>query len=750
MKTGWIELAHGWKFLRDEAPDAWQPKFDDSHWETVSVPHCFNAADSFIPEQRFYRGPGWYRLVLPDLPKGRRIELSALGAFSVTHVWLNGEFLGKYMGGYTGFHVDLTAALKKKRNVLALRVTNQHNPDVLPGNIDLDYNLYGGIYREIGLRITDQLHIDNDGIIVTTPEVSKKSGRVFVNIRLRNDRNRREHAKVAVQIRSPKNHAVSENEVEFAVAAGATRLVNVPLDPVKKPSLWSPDEPNLYTLRVKLKDKDGVIDEQSQDFGFRWFYFNADRGFFLNGEQLKLRGMNRHQDYPGIGNALPASFQAYDVELLKQMGVNFVRCSHYPMHPAFLDACDREGILVYAEIASWQYIGGKQFAANAVQMMEEMIARDRHHPSIILWGLLNEGRDRDLFQLLHDTAKRMDSWRPTVYAENHPEDGKELGTVDVPDVVALNYKVPHLDELRALLPDLKLMNSEHSNANTGERFVKEGAGGNDWHDDELWQTDKILHDLDEFAKREWIAGSALWCMHDYGTEYGVSRPIQMSGCIDAWRFPKLATHAIRARWNDTPFTRILGHWTWPGEDGVEKRIGVASNADRVELVLNGTSLGVKTRADATRMGYYTWVVPYAPGTLHAVGNHSSRSNGGAHLDQTIDEVRTAGEPVGIIVETLHKTLPANGTDITLVTATIVDGDGARCPTADTTVTFDVESAASKEDETPALFGLYGEPKVTTYRGRGRIVLRTGRVAGKVRIRAHAEGLESGEAVMKAR
>jgi beta-galactosidase len=224
----------------------------------------------------------------------------------------------------------------------------------------------------------------------------------------------------------------------------------------------------------------------------------------------------------------------------------------------------------------------------------------------------------------------------------------------------------------------------------------------------------------------------------------------MSGCIDAWRFPKLAAHAIRARWNDAPFTRILGHWTWPGQEGSEKRIGVASNADRVELVLNGTSLGVKTRADATRLGYYVWTVPFAPGTLHAVGNHSSRSNGGAHLDQTIDEVRTAGEPVGIIVETLHKTLPANGTDITLVTATIVDSDGARCPTADTTMTFDVESAASKEDEAPTLFGLYGESKVATYRGRGRIVLRTGRVAGKVRVRAHADGLESGDTAMKVR
>jgi beta-galactosidase len=747
MDCNWIELAHGWKFLRDEVPDARLQAFDDSGWETVSIPHCFNSADSFIPEKLFYRGPGWYRVELPELPKKKHVELSALGAFSVTHVWLNGTFLGKFMGGYTGFRVDLTPHLKKKKNVLALRVTNQHNTDVLPGNIHLDYDLYGGIYREIGLNVTDPMRLPENGIIVTTPEVTSELGRLHVNVRVSNDRTRSAKARVIVQVRDPGGAKVSESEEEVQIGPGIDRLVNVGIDPVKNPSLWSPEKPNVYTLTVRLAEGDKVLQKRDVACGFRWFRFDAAKGFFLNDEPMKLNGVNRHQDYPGIGNALPASFQSLDVEMLKEIGVNFVRCSHYPMHPAFLDACDRLGVLVFEEIASWQFIGGQQFAANAVQAMEEMISRDRHHPSIILWGLLNEGRSLGLFTKLNETAQRMDPYRATIYAENHPEGGKEIGAVDVPNVLGLNYKVPHLDELRELLDGLCLMNSEHSNANTAERITWEGVGGTDWHDDQLWQTDKILSDLDEFAAREWMAGSALWCMHDYGTEYEVSRPIQRSGCFDAWRSPKLSAHAIRARWSETALTHILGHWNWDGSEGESKQIGVASNANAVELFLNDTSLGVKTPDEAARKGFYLWDVPYAAGTLRAVGNH------GSNLDQTVDELRTSGDPAKLEVEVLHTELPANGTDITIVTATVVDSNGVWCPQAQINVGFKLSADnASPSGASPsgaALFGLYGKPEIGTWAGRGRIALRTAIEPGSITIKATADGLTDGAVTLEA-
>ena len=721
MAREWILLADGWRFLRDEAPEAWRPSFDDRSWETVGVPHCFNAADTFLPKRGYYRGPGWYRLVLPELPASRRVELEALGSFALTHVWLNGALLGRFMGGFTGFSVDLTPHLRSGRNVLALRVSNQHNPDVLPGKEIPDYNLYGGIYREIGLTITDPLHIVGRGLIASTPAVSEEAACVHLNVRVRNDRRGKAAGRVTAEIVSPDGHIVARGERPYAIAAKGERLVHVPLPPVERPALWSPDDPKRYTVRVGLHDDGGLVDEGAREIGFRWYRFDADKGFFLNGKPLKLRGVNRHQDYPGLGNAIPANLQALDVELIKELGGNFVRCSHYPMHPAFLDACDRLGVLVYEEIASWQYIGGEAFARNAEQMMEEMIARDRHHPSIILWGLLNEGRDVALFRRLNDTAHRMDPWRLTIYAENNPEEGAKLGTTVVPDVLGLNYKVPHLDELRVgELAGMRVMSSEHTNANIGERRREPGQVP-EWVDDEVWQMRRVMQDVVEFEKQGWIAGSTLWCMHDYGTDYGPVWPHHYSGVIDAWRLPKVAALAMRAHWATKPVVHIAGHWTWPGDEGKERPVVVVSNADEVELVLDGRSLGRRSRADG-----FTWQVPYQPGTLAAIG----RFPGGVEVR---DERRTAGEPAALRIEALHGELAANGTDVTLVTVTIVDAQGIRVPTANVHVHVEADGDA-------AFFGLGGRPEVVTHAGWGRIALRAGRTPGDVRVSASAAGL----------
>ncbi len=730
MLRTWIPLADDWKFLRDEAPEAWKRTFDDSSWETVSVPHCFNAEDTFVPKRGYYRGPAWYRIVLPETPVSARVELESLGAFSVTHVWVNGVFAGKFMGGFTGFAVDLTPHLRRsEQNILALRVTNQHNPDVLPGKRIPDYNLYGGLYREVGLRVTDPLHIPDRGVIVMTPKVSKDEGTMHLNVRLKNDRRGKASGHLTAQAIAPNGKAVSQGEQRFIVAGKNERLITVPLPPVKEPELWSPDGPSLYRVRVTVHDEGEVVDEQAVNFGFRWFRFDLDKGFFLNDEPLKLRGVNRHHDYPGIGNALPASFQPYDVQLLKEMGANFVRCSHYPMHPAFLDACDRLGLLVLEEIASWQYIGGVQFTKNAVQMMEEMIARDRHHPSIILWGLLNEGRNRELFEKLNDTAHRHDPWRPTVYADNNPQEGKQLGTVCVPDVLGLNYKVPHLDEMRVLLTGIKLMNTEHTNANTGEHVKPDGTLFSE-DESEIWQIGQVLHDIDEFDKREWLAGSTLWCMHDYGTDYEPVWPLQKSGVFDAWRIPKPTALAMRARWTDEPFIRIAQHWTHPGEEGTVRKVVVLSNVPTVTLFLNKRSLGEKSRH--AHGWWFEWDVPYEPGVLLAIGNSPD--------GEVREEKRTAGKPAAVLLTPLDPELPANGTDITLLNVIIVDEDGERVPTSDALVTFKVQGDAR-------LFGLGGKAEAMARSGIARIVLRAGRKPGKVTIIAESAGLRSGTATV---
>jgi beta-galactosidase len=483
---------------------------------------------------------------------------------------------------------------------------------------------------------------------------------------------------------------------------------------VDSPLLWSPDEPNLYELALVAYEDGMPRDDIRIPFGFRWFRFDIDKGFFLNGRRLKLNGVNRHQCYPGLGNAVPKSLQVKDAELIKDMGGNFVRLSHYPQHPAFLDACDRLGVIVYEEIASWQYIGGRTFGENAVAMMGSMIRRDRNHPSVMLWGLLNEGRSASLFRALNDTAHREDPTRLTVYAENKPDRGKQLGTTSIPDVLGINYKLPHVDEIRALLPDAKLFSSEHTNADATVRGKFEL---------EMKQAERISGDLDIIEAHGYMAGSALWSMHDYGTDYEPVWPVQRSGILDMYRIPKEAYYRMKSRWITSPFVHIAGHWTWTGDEGKSKTVTVWSNCDEVELFLNEISLGAR---QAERV--FEWTVPFGPGVLKAVGRTAEGS--------TSDTLTTAGPPDRIELSGEPTVLRADGVSVSVVTARIVDEKGITVPSADHEITFAVQGGAT-------IRGIGGKPRSTAAAGLARMIVQSGLTPDDVTLTATATGLDPG-------
>jgi beta-galactosidase len=355
-------------------------------------------------------------------------------------------------------------------------------------------------------------------------------------------------------------------------------------------------------------------------------------------------------------------------------------------------------------------------------MMEEMIHRDRHHPSIILWGLLNEGRDPRLFRELHDTAKRMDPSRKTIYAENSPERGLPLGTVSIPDVLGLNYLVEKLDELRALLPGVKLLSSEHTNAD----FARRGD-----LKDEIRQMDRVLNDLKEFEAREWVAGTALWSMHDYGTDYGVVWPMQKSGIWDAWRLPKAGVHALRARWRQEPFIKILGHWTHTGKDGLPIQVTVVSSAEKVDLRLNGRSFGQRSAEQG-----FAWTVPYEPGELKAVGRYRSL--------EVMDVKKTASSDQRtwrVQLESLDQELPANGVEVTLITASIVDEEGELCPEFERPVSF--SASLDGQPGGAEFLGVGGLRGLTVRAGQGRMVLRAGKRAGSLLVIGESPALQVG-------
>jgi len=707
-----LTFCDGWLFRKGDAADAQQPAANDTDWERIVLPHCFNAEDTFTPSRGYYRGPAWYRkrFTVHGLNPNRRAHLILEGSFAVTHVWLNGRHLAHSVDGYTGMSVDLTDALVAGENVLAIRVSNTHDPDVLPGREDPDYNLYGGIYREALLLGTNDVHVPRCGLRILTPQVSADSARVEVAVRILSTDAR--DVRVEATATDADGRVAARAQHDTTIHPGES-LITLALPIITHPRLWSPEAPHLYTMVVTICADGEPADRLETRFGLRSFEFDVERGFFLNGEHLRLVGVNRHQDFPGLGNALPARLQRPDAELIKAMGANFVRLSHYPQHPAFLDACDELGICVYEEIASWQFIGGPKFHDNAVAMMRAMIRRDANQPSIILWGLFNEGRSRELFQRLHDAAHEEDPSRPTIYAENNPEKGIALETVRIPDVLGINYEIERLDEVRAMFSDRRLLSSEHANSTTHDLT--------DWHR-LAEQSDRINAELDVLDARQWMAGSALWSMHDYGTDYEPSWPIQRSGALDECRRPKDSFHLLCARWRKEPVVHIEGHWN-PIADVPTRRVRVYTNCERVSLRLNGRDLGERTEGLIR-----TWEVAYEPGCLEAVGIKDGV--------EARHELRTHGEPAMLILETNAVELAGPG-DACWVTARLLDADGAPVLTGQ----HDVEFAAAG----PVIIrGVGGGACATSIRGIARIAVQAVEGDGEAILKARTAGVESNE------
>jgi len=694
-----LDFCADWRFHRGEAAGGENPARDDSAWEPVALPHCFNADDTFLPKRGYYRGPGWYRkrFALPAPPAGR-VFLRLEGAYTQPEAWVNGRAVARWPDGYTPVCPDITQALQVGENLVAVRVDNSHHPDLLPGRPDPDYNVYGGIYREVTLVATGTPSVA--ALRVTTPQVTGEQAHVKAQVALQG-----EAVMVAV---TGTIHDPQGREAGKATAAAVADSVVLDFPPLADPELWSPDHPALYRLVVEVAAAGKPTDRVEERFGLRWFEFTVDEGLSLNGERLWLHGVNRHQDFPGLGYALPASLQRQDAELIRAVGGNFVRCSHYPQHPAFLQACDELGILVYEEPCSWQFIGGPVFQDNAEICLRAMIERDANHPSLLLWGLFNEGRNREFFARLHAAAHEVDPTRPTVYAENNPEKGLELGSAWVPDVLGINYEVERIDEVRGKLPGRPLLSSEHANATT--HHPEDPA-------DLARQVDRINGELDILEARPWLAGTTLWSLHDYGTDYEPSWPIQLSGVVDSWRRAKESYHLLRARWAAERVVHIEGHW----QSGAPTRaVRVITNCESVSLRLNGRELG------AREQGYVrTWEVAYEPGTLEAVGTKGGQ--------QVTDALRTHGEPRGLQLAASATNLSGPG-DACLLTATVLDGQGAPVLAEECRVVFHAEGPL-------ALRGAGGKPEAQSWRGEAVMAVQaTG--AGTGRMWAEVEGVRS--------
>ena len=799
-------LNEGWRFQRQANPDsaiewqfrdAWTLGFDDSQWSHVFLPHSWDqTAHTPWVSLNHWRGIGWYRreFEVPALRGGERVFLEFEGAMQVTTVWVNGRRAGEHVGGYTGFVFEVTDLVEPSGNLLAVSVNDTNSPDIPPAN-ETNIAIYGGIYRDVWLHVTGPVLIPDGGVSITTHEVTKERSTVRVLTEVRNSLLHPVSVTVQSEVVARDGRVVAKAQENKLVPGRVTVTFEAGGLTVERPELWHPDHPNLYSLRSRVY-RDGVLaDELVTRFGIRVMGYEPGKGYMLNGEFINLHGVNRRQDYGYLGDALPDSIGRRDMEIIKELGANLVRTSHYIQDKSIIEAADELGLLIWEEIPNikiYDYTPGpmteqgdsrytRKFIDNCLLAMQEMIRRDRNHPSIIIWGIADDMTGYPYIQdlrELHELAHQLDPTRWT--------GGRVNPTItDVRDPT--NNAYFDFQNLSREHPDWKWLWNEWG-AFKNERGLIDEPRGSDRPEDAVGivseyrrhtvpseLTGAIMQEASwiKFEAMPWMA-SAKWEMFDAGCAacegtkgifefYGPpeARPWgtrfnggDYRGLSDLWRIPKASYWFVKAQWTDDPFIHIVGHWTWLGQDAKPKMVRIYSTCDEIELFLNGRSLGVRKpeptesliaewksyrlweefpklpAGTQLRHGPFIWKnIPYAPGTLRAVGVKNGK--------QYSDERRTAGEPYQIILRPDRESMRADGRDAVRIVATVADKDGVPVPNAMPWITFQADGPGR----------LLGTSVLDAVWGMAAINVMSGTAPGRITLRASSPGLNAGVCVL---
>ena len=743
------------------------PAFDDASWRTVNLPHDFivegevvrnletpdTAAGTgiagFVPGQSMYTmhgslplGVGWYRksFLVPDSDLGRRVVIEFDGVARNGTFWLNRHQIGRHLSGFTGARFDVTDVVNYGSvNTLVVRAdATEYEGWFYEG---------GGLYRHAWLVKHGPLHVAADGVFVTThvPPAGRRTA-VTVRTTVRNDGAAESDGEVAVVLVDRAGRTAASISVPLAVPAGAEATVEQTMD-VSGPRLWSIDAPNLYTAVVTVRSGGEAVDEVRTTFGIRTIRFDAARGFFLNGKRVVLQGVCCHQDHAGVGVALPDALQEYRIRRLTAMGCNAYRCSHNPPTPELLDVCDRIGMFVMDENRLLSS------TAEGLDQLQSLVCRDRNHPSVILWSLANEEPLQGtpvgarIGATMQRLVRQLDPTRPTTMAMNGSWGD---GLSAIVDVQGCNYiRCGDIDAFHARFPRLPIVFTEScSTVSTRGVYANDAARGYvSAYDVNVpgWGNtaeDNWLH----CRKRPFVAGTFVWTGFDYrGEPTPYSWPCTGShfGILDSCGFPKDNFHYYRAWWTDRPVLHVFPHWNWPGREGERIAVWVHSNCDRVELFLNGRSLGRKTVRPARHLA---WSVPYRPGRLDARGWKRGR------LVATV-RVETTGAPAALRLMPDRRELCADGEDATVVNVAVVDARGRIVPVADNEMVFTVTANArilGVGNGDPSSHEPDQASRRRAFNGLCQLVLGVMSQAGPVTITAAATGLKPARVTILAR
>ncbi|MDQ6469682.1 beta-galactosidase GalA [Flavobacterium sp. LHD-80] len=663
--------------------------FDDRAWRKLDLPHDWAVEQEFSEKGSFSHGfktagkgfpeksIGWYRkkINIPETDKGKIISLKFDGVFRNSKVFFNGYYLGTEESGYNGFEYDITAYVNYGgENTIVVRAD---------ASIEEGWFYEGaGIYRHVYLQKTNPIHIKTNGTYITS-ETKNNDATITAEVSIENKGNYKGSIEIIQTIFDASGKQIASvleygNAPEFYKTNSYTSKLNV-----KNPLLWDIDSPNLYRLETQIKQNGKVIDGYETTFGIRTIKFDAEKGFFLNGKALKLKGTNNHQDHAGIGTALPDEIQYYRIKKLKEIGSNAYRCSHHPPTPELLDACDKLGMLVIDET---RLMGINDYHLND---LERMMKRDRNHPSIFCWSVGNEEWNIEgnivgerITNVMQDFAKSIDPTRPVTVGISS---GFRSGISSVVEIMGYNYLGNgDIDAHRNEFKNQPGMGTEEGStfATRGVYFTDDAKHYQSAYDKKPRPT---FYSIEEgwkfYAERPYLAGMFIWTGFDYRgepTPYGWPSVTSYFGMMDVCGFPKDNVFYLKAWWGKEPVLHLLPHWNWSGMEGAAIDVWAYSNCDEVELFLNKKSLGKKK---IQQNGHLEWKVNYTPGTLEAIGY----KNGKKILTET---QKTTGKSENIKLSVDKENLP--NSKVNVVTVELIDKNGLHVPTSNDEIAFSIE------------------------------------------------------------
>ncbi len=761
----------GWKFKAGEMQNVQNPDLPDKDWRTLDLPHDFQIEqpwDSSASRGRGFKamGTGWYRKSFKADPvwKGKRVLIDFEGIMLHGDVWLNGKKIGGTDYGYLGFDADITDILKyDAANVVAVRASTGENGSSR-------WYTGGGLFRDVHLVVTDTISIARHGIYITTPNISGQNASVSVQVEVAGVKYKQYQLEIIAKIIDPQGKPAGETKAmapqKYYLAAAEVPL---PLLNINNPLLWTCETPNLYTAEVSLVLNGKVVDRLSKKFGIRTVEFSKESGFKLNGKKIFLKGIANHHDLGAVGAAAYKTSIARMMDQLKAFGFNHIRTSHNPYSESFLDLADEKGILIVDELYDkWggpAWSGRQPWTELWFKNEKEWIKRDRNHPSVIMWSFGNELQFQEerwgiptgdggvtTYNIMNVVAKRYDPTRKTTVAMYPARAGgiiranpdfrisenivpPELATVT--DVASFNYTWEDYQEYLKHAPDMIIYQSEAVTNELAAPFFgmdrDKMVGLAYWGAVEYWGESAgwprkgwnysfFNHSMEPFPQA-WLTKSIF-----------KDEPLVHIAVVDNEGESKL--------WNDQVVGQKIISSHWNRQEGKLYNLYTYTNADEVELFINGKSLGVQQNSmEVKKRNTIFWKdIPFTPGKLTAIARIAGK-------EVARDELETTGKAVALKTEAENTNWKADGMDLQYVRVYAVDSKGRKVPTASGELTFDISGAAhliAVDNGNHSADNLFGGNKISLYKGFAMAILRSEQAAGNVKLKITAAGLKQAE------